>query len=89
MTDIRLNTDTNVQVPKNHSGHMENPDRTKVELSERERHQLYAASILFVGTFLTVLFTVYTRDTLCGLILEGGSFLLAWVAATQTPSTKD
>ncbi len=89
MTDFELNTDTNVQVPKEHAVRMENPDRTSIELSDRELHQLYAGLIIFFGTFLTVTFTVFTKDTLCGAIFEGGALLLAWVVATQTPSTKD
>lgn len=88
MTDLGLNTDTNVQVPKEHSGRMENPDRPAVELSDRELHQLYAGLVLFFGTFLTITFTVFTQDILCGAILEGGAFLLAWLVATQ-PSSKD
>lgn len=88
MTDLGLNTDTNVQVPKEHTVRMENPDKPLVELSSRELHCLYAGLILFFGTFLTVTFTVFTKDTLCGAIFEGGALLLAWVVATQ-PSSKD
>lgn len=87
MTDSRLNTDTNVQVPKEHSGRMENPDKSSFRLSDRELHQLYAGLVLFLGTFLTVTFTAFTRDTLCGMIFEGGALLLAWFVATQTPSS--
>ena len=88
MTDLGLNTDTNVQVPREHSGRMENPDKASVRLSDRELHQLYAGLVLFFGTFLTVTFTVLTKDILCGAILEGGAILLAWFVATQ-PSSKD
>ena len=88
MTDLGLNTDTNVQVLKEHSGRMENPDRTSFELSDRELHQLYAGLVLFFGTSLTITFIVFTQDILCGAIFEGGACLLAWVVATQ-PSSKD
>lgn len=89
MTDLGLNTDTNVQVPKEHTVRMENPDKASVRLSDRELHQLYAGLVLFFGTFLTVTFTVLTKDILCGAILEGGAILLAWFVATQPSSTKD
>ena len=57
-------------------------------ISDRDALQLYAGLVLFFGTFLTVTFTVFTKDTLCGAIFEGGALLLAWVVATQ-PSSKD
>lgn len=58
-------------------------------ISDRDALQLYAGLVLFFGTFLTVTFTVLTKDILCGAILEGGAVLLAWLVATQPSSTKD
>lgn len=57
-------------------------------ISDRDALQLYAGLVLFFGTFLTVTFTILTKDILCGAIFEGGALLLAWVVATQ-PSSKD
>ena len=85
MTDLGLNTDTNVQV---RNDVIKDMDKASVEVSERDLYQLYAGLILFFGTLLTVTFSIYTRDTLCGAILEGGAILLAWFVATQ-PSSKD
>lgn len=58
-------------------------DKTPSEMSDKGRKALCASAVLFAGTALSV--TVATGDPLLGVILEGGTLLLAWTAVMRCP----
>ena len=84
MTEIGRNGVQNVGVPKEPIGQIEKGDKSPAKMSDKGRKALCASAVLFAGTVLSVT-AAATGDPLLGVILEGGTLLLAWTAVMRCP----